>query len=111
MQTGQQTEKQENVFCALAGTIATAFHTVNDLLLELLPFFFFGEAFFLRTPSEVITVLHTAALCVPHLRIDTARVSKQTIVGTTFRYLPLKSKHNVHVEQGQLTSIIPKTNQ
>lgn len=89
--------KTKIVLCALAGTIATAFHTVNNFFLELLPFLFFGETFFLCTPSEVIIVLCTTALCMPHLRIDTARVSKQTIVGATFSYLPLKSKHKVHV--------------
>jgi len=101
--------KTRKCLCSLAGAISTAFHAVDNLFLELLSLLLFRETLFLCIPSKVIMVLYAGALCMPHLWIDTARVSKQTIVGTTFSYFSLQRKHKVNVDQGQLTSIISNT--
>lgn len=59
-------ERKENASCNLAGTVSTAFHTVDNFFLEFLPFLLFGHSFFLCMPFGVILAEHMTALCMPH---------------------------------------------
>lgn len=67
-----------------ARTIPTAFHTVDDLFLQLFPFLVFGQVIgFLLPPLVSISVQHPAALRVPHFIVEAAGTGKEIYMPAT----------------------------